>query len=285
MSARLHPAPRSTAAGKPGDRPPGRRHRVPTDAVRGVAGVAVFLALAELAGRAGLVDRKVLPLASAVLERAAGLAADDVFLDHVATTLTGWSFGLLLTVLIAVPLGLLIGSIPAVDAAVRPFVEFLRPIPSVAIIPLAISLFPDALDRQLAVICFGASWPVLLNTVYGLREVDPVAKETLRSFGFSPLSVLWRVSLPTCAPFIATGVRIASGIALILAISTELLAGGSSGIGVYLIEAGGSTDGIEMIIAATVWAGAFGVLFDLLFTRAEGRLFRWRRQSLKGAGE
>jgi len=245
------------------------------DLIRGTVGVAVFLGLAEVAGRAGLVDAKVLPPVSAVLERAGRLAADSGFRADVAATLTAWAYGLLLTVAIGVPAGLLIGSVPGVATAVRPFIEFLRPIPSVAVIPLALLIFPDALDMKLAVIVFGAVWPVLINTVYGLGEVDPLAKDTLRGFGFGRLSVLLRVSLPSTAPFIATGVRLASAIALILAISAELMGGGVAGIGTFVIKAGASVEGVEMIIAATVWAGAFGVAFNELFGLAERRVFRW----------
>ncbi|MGI5164561.1 ABC transporter permease [Spirillospora sp. CA-253888] len=262
---------------------PVRARRRDPDLRRGVLGVLVFLGGAELLGRAEVVDPKVLPLASAVLARAARLAGDGAFLGHVGATLLAWAAGLALTVAVAVPAGLLIGSVPPVETAARPFIEFLRPIPSVAVIPLAMVLFPGKLELKLVVIAFGASWPVLINTVYGLREVDPVAKQTLRAFGFGALSVLGRVSLPSTAPFIATGVRVASGIALILAISVELMAGGQSGIGVFVLEAGSSEDGIEMIIAATVWAGLLGLAFDLLFTRAERRLFRWNVGRTGGA--
>lgn len=247
-----------------------------SDLLRGALGVAAFLAAAELAGRTGLIDRKVLPLASAIAARAARLAADPAFLGHVATTLAAWALGLLLTLALAVPAGVLIGSVPALETATRPFVEFLRPIPSVAVIPLAMMLFPETLDLKLAVIVYGATWPILINTVYGLREVDPVAVETMRAFGFTRTRILLRVSLPGTAPFIATGTRVASGIALILAISVELINGGGSGVGVYVLEAGSSPDGLEMIVAATLWAGAFGVLFDTAFTRLEKRVFHWR---------
>ncbi|MFC4913934.1 ABC transporter permease [Actinomadura gamaensis] len=280
----MSPTPAPTAAAPAAAAPrarraPGtaaRRRRSP-DLLRGAAGVLVFVVLWELAGRAGLLDRKVVPLASATLERAARLAGDGEFLGDVGTTLTAWALGMLLTLAIAVPAGLLIGSVPAVRIATRPFVEFLRPIPSVAVIPLAMMIFPATLHLKLAVIAYGATWPILVNTVYGLREVDPVAVQTLRAFGFGRLAVLFRVALPTVAPFVATGTRVASGVALILAISVELVNGGTSGVGVYLIEAGGSADGLEMIVAASVWAGLFGLLFDVLFTRAEHHLFRWRR--------
>ncbi|MCP2339009.1 ABC transporter permease [Actinomadura rupiterrae] len=272
--------PGRAAAPAPGGAPGRRavpRRRLSPDLVRGAIGVLVFLAACEAAGRTGLIDRKTVPLASATLERAARLAGDSEFLGDVRTTLTAWALGMLLTLAVAVPAGFLIGSVPAVRTATRPFVEFLRPIPSVAVIPLAMMIFPAALHLKLVVIAYGATWPILVNTVYGLREVDPVAVQTLRTFGFGRLAVLLRVALPSVAPFVATGARVASGVALILAISVELVNGGTSGVGVYLVQAGGSADALEMIVAAAVWAGLFGLAFDVLFTRAERRLFRWRR--------
>ncbi|MEV8632826.1 ABC transporter permease subunit [Streptosporangium sp. NPDC051023] len=241
----------------------------------GALGIAGLLLVMEAAGRAGLVDPAVLPLTSTILTRVAELAVDGEFLANVGATMTAWGLGLLLTVAVTVPLGLLLGSLPKLETAVRPLIEFLRPIPSVALIPLAILIFPDRLDLKIAVIFYASCWPVLINTMYGLQDVDPVAKETLRSFGFGPLAVLWRVSLPSTAPFIATGVRLAGGIALILAISAELLAGGSDGIGAYVIKAGSSPDGLEFIIAATMWAGILGVVTNSLFIGTERRLFRW----------
>src|SRR5690606_32302270 len=152
------------------------------------------------------------PRISTILVSAAGLIVDPDFLVDATATVTAWALGLLLTVAVAVPAGLALGALPAVERAVRPLIEFLRPIPSVAIIPLAILLFSDNLHLRLAVILYASSWPVLINSIYGVMDVDPLAKDTLRSFGFGPVSVLLRVSLPSAAPFIATGVRVASGI-------------------------------------------------------------------------
>ncbi|SEN85076.1 ABC transporter permease [Nonomuraea pusilla] len=241
----------------------------------GALGVLVLLAAEEAAGRLGLFSTLQFPLASTVLVNAAELIVDPDFLMDIVATVLAWALGLLLTVVVAVPLGLLLGSVPPVERALRPLIEFMRPIPSVAIIPLASFIFSERLDMKIAMILYASTWPILINTMYGLREVDPVAKETLRTFGFSPLQVLWRVSLPSTAPFIATGIRLAATIALILAISTELLAGGSEGIGTFIILAGSSPDAVTLTIAATFWAGVLGVLANGAFVRAERRLFRW----------
>ncbi|MGW4421198.1 ABC transporter permease [Streptosporangium sp. NPDC004631] len=241
----------------------------------GALGAAGLFCLLETLGRTGVISPTVFPLASTVLTRAAGLAADPDFRADVVSTLGAWLFGLLLTVVVAVPAGFLLGTLPKVERALRPLLEFLRPIPSVALIPLALVLFSDKFEMEVTLIVYAATWPVLINTMYGLKDVDPLAKETLRSFGFGPLAVLWRVSLPSTAPFIATGVRLAAAVALIVAISAELLAGGSSGIGVFLIEAGGSVEAVEYIVAAAIWAGVIGYVSNGLFVLAERRMFRW----------
>src|SRR5690606_33388210 len=182
--------------------------------------------------------------------------------------------GLLVAVGIAVPLGVLLGSLPTAEQAVRPLLEFLRPIPSVAIIPLAILLIPDDAMMKVSVIVYASLWPILINTLYGMHDVDPVAKESMRTFGFGSLAVLGRVSLPSAAPFMATGVRIAAGIALVLAVSAELVAGGVNGLGVYAVKAS-SGNRMDLIMAATLWAGLFGVGANLVLQAAERRLFRW----------
>jgi NitT/TauT family transport system permease protein len=245
----------------------------------GFLGVAGLLCLAEAAGRLGLVSTVQFPLASSVLVTAAELAADPEFLLDVGATFTGWALGLALTVALAVPAGLLLGSVPPIERALRPVIEFLRPIPSVALIPLAAFVFTERLDMKIAMIVYASTWPILINTMYGLREVDPLAKDTLRAFGFGRPAVLLRVSLPSTAPFIATGIRVSATIALILAISTELLAGGSDGIGTFIILAGSSPDGLTLTVAATVWAGLLGIATNSAFVWAERRLFRWRTEA------
>ncbi|WP_433374596.1 ABC transporter permease [Streptosporangium sp. CA-115845] len=252
-----------------------RRNPLDNRLLCGALGVAGLFCVLEVVGRTGLIDPLVFPLASTVLGRAGALVTDGEFLSDVASTLGAWALGLLFTVALAVPAGFLLGGLPRVENALRPILEFLRPIPSIALIPLALAVFSDRFDMKVTLIVYAATWPVLINTMYGLKDVDPLAKETLRSFGFGKSAVLWRVSLPSTAPFIATGVRLASAIALIVAISAELLGGGAQGIGSYVLESGGSADATEYIIAAAIWAGIIGVITNGLFVLAERRIFRW----------
>src|SRR5690606_8501956 len=204
---------------------------------RGAIGVAGFLIVGELVIRLWVGRTFDFPAPSAILYEAALLPVDPEFLEGSLVTMGNWGLGLLVAVGIAVPLGVLLGSLPTAEQAVRALLEFLRPIPSVAIIPLAILLIPDDAMMKVSVIVYASLWPILINTLYGMHDVDPVAKESMRTFGFGSLAVLGRVSLPSAAPFMATGVRIAAGIALVLAVSAELVAGGVNGLGVCAVKA------------------------------------------------
>ncbi|MEU4405006.1 ABC transporter permease subunit [Streptosporangium sp. NPDC023963] len=243
--------------------------------VRGVIGACAAMVLAETVIRLGIADSEVVPPVSVVLLRSVTLAGDPLFLAGVADTVLAWLIGLALAVVVAVTAGVVLGSVPWLSTPSRVVVEFLRPIPSVALIPLAILLFGAETEMKVSLILYAASWPILLNTLYALRDVDPVAKDALRSFGFGPLAVLWRVSLPSAAPFVATGVRVSAGIALVVVVSAELLSGGTSGLGVFLITAGSSGGNTDVILAGAVWAGALGLVVNALLLRVERGLFGW----------
>lgn len=245
------------------------------DRLLGGAGVAAALAAFEVLGRSGLVRRDYLPPASEVLLRAVRLGGDSAFLDGLRVTLEAWATGLALACALALPLGLLLGSVPAASEAVRTLVEFLRPVPSVALIPLVSLLLGSGIRTTVTLVVYACVWPVLFNTVYGLGETEPLARETLRAFGFGRLSVLLRVDLPSAAPFIAAGVRISAATALILAVATEILSGFGTGLGTFIAQAGTATDGTRDVLAGVVWAGLLGLVINSVLTAAERRLFPW----------
>jgi NitT/TauT family transport system permease protein len=243
--------------------------------LRGAAGLAALAATSQLLAVTGVVPREFLPPAAEVLTRAAQLAGDPEFLFNVGVTLKAWATGVAIAVAAGVSLGLLLGSVPVVGTAIRPVLEFLRPIPSVALIPLVSLILGAGLATEVTLVVYAAVWPVLYNTVYGLQEVDPVPRETLRVFGFGRFAVLWRVSLPAAAPFIATGVRLAAAIGLILAVGTEILAGFGDGLGVFIAQAQQAVEGTTDVLAGTVWAGALGLVINAVLARGERRLFHW----------
>ncbi|WP_225823682.1 ABC transporter permease [Streptomyces naphthomycinicus] len=257
------------------------RHR---EFLLGLLGALLAFGACEGVARAGVVRHSYLPPASDVLVRAVRLAGDRAFLDGVGVTLRAWALGLGLACLIAVPLGLLLGAVPVVEAAVRAIVEFLRPLPSVALIPLVSLLLGAGTGTEVTLIAYASLWPVLFNTVHGLGETDPLAKDTLRAFGFGRLAVLLRVELPGTAPFIAAGVRISAAIALILAVATELLSGFGDGLGIFIAQAQTAPDGTRDVLAGVVWAGVLGLVVNGVLVGAERRLFAWSHERPDGGG-
>jgi NitT/TauT family transport system permease protein len=236
----------------------------------------VAFAALELVTRLNLVNEAFFPRASTVVARLAGLLVNPEFLAAAGETLQAWALGLLLGTAIAVPAGILLGTSRLVYQATRAVVELMRPIPSVALIPLAILVFGQGIEMKTALIVYGTVWPVLFNTIYGVQDVDPVAKDTAKSFGFGRVATLVRVSLPSAAPFIMTGVRIASAIALILAISAELIVGAGNGVGIWMTRAGSGGTNADLVYAGTMFTGLLGVALNAVLQAVERRALGWQ---------
>jgi NitT/TauT family transport system permease protein len=250
--------------------PPGSRR-----AIRGLTGALVMFGLLELLTRAELVNPTYLPPASTILATVGSILVDPEFLANLGGTLLAWSLGMLVAMAIGIPLGLVLGSSWRGYLASTTAIELLRPIPSVALIPLVILLVGRGLDMKVILIVYAAVWPILFNTIYGMRDVDPLSKETARAYGLGRTAILWRISLPAASPFISTGIRISAAIALILAISAELIAGGGLGIGTWMIA--NSETGVprELLYAGIVVTGLIGLLMNAAMVAGERRLFAW----------
>ena len=125
-----------------------------------------------------------------------------------------------------------------------------------------------------ALVVWTSVWPILINTIYGAQATEPQAIETARTFRLDRLRILAFVVLPSAAPLIATGLRIAVAIALAVAIAGEMVAGGGEGLGSWILMEG-SAASLLLVYAAAVVAGILGVLINTALQVTEGRLFRW----------
>jgi len=247
-------------------------------AVRGAIGVAAFLAVGEVIGRIGIVARNYLPPTSDVFEALWRMLRDEGFGTDVLVSTGNWLLGLASAIAIGVPLGLLLGSVPRLNEISRLVVEFLRPIPSVALIPLAVFVFGTGTEMRVFVMTFAAVWPILFNTIYGLMEVDPLAKETARSYGCGRLAVALRVSLPSAAPFVLTGIRLAATTALILEVTAEFFGGGGRGIGTVISIASLGSGQKDVVLAGAMVAGVLGLLANLALEYGGRRGLVWAHQ-------
>jgi ABC-type nitrate/sulfonate/bicarbonate transport system permease component len=238
-----------------------------------LAAVVVLLLLWEAVVRSGLISETSIPPASGALGELFAQLADGTFWGAVGSTLEGWALGLAIAVGLGVPLGLLIGSSRWAYRGLRVPIEFLRPIPSVALIPLAVLIYGQGLESKVFLAAFASFWPMLIQTIYGVQDVDPVATDTARSFGLGRLERMWRITVPSAVPYIATGLRISSAVALILAVTAELVIG-VAGLGreINVARAGGDLDAMYALIVAT---GLLGWVLNLATTAGERRVLHW----------
>ena len=255
---------------------PGRDRQVPNQPAKQLlraAGILGFLATWELIPRLGIVNARYLPPASeviAALVRDFGLAA---FWASVGETMKAWFFGLLIAVALAVLLGFIIGSSSLLRKATNSTIEFLRPIPSVALIPLAVLLFGVKIESSLLLIVYASFWQVLIQVLYGVADVDMVANNTAKTYGLGMLARIRYVVFPTALPYLMTGVRLAATVALVLAITAELVIG-SPGLGreIALAQSGGAISGMYALVLAT---GLIGVLINALMRLIEKKTLSW----------
>jgi ABC-type nitrate/sulfonate/bicarbonate transport system permease component len=259
-----------------------------TDAVEAVAlpllGIGVALAAFEVAPRVGVLPRSSFPTTSEVARALAGLVGTDELWDAVGHTLGAWAWAMVVAVLIAVPLGLLMGASRVAARLCRFTVEFLRPVPSVALVPVLVLVYGTESSLTVALGAIAAAFPLLFQVMYGVADVDPVAEDMGRAYGLGRLARVRRITLPSCAPFLATGLRISASVALILVVTGEYVVGGVPGLGqeVLVAQSGGAYDEAYAWIAVT---GLLGLLVNLAFAAVERRYLWWHPSQRRTAAD
>ncbi|MFC3995567.1 ABC transporter permease [Nocardiopsis sediminis] len=239
----------------------------------GAAGIAALLAVWEAAPRAGWVSGRFLPPASEVLATLGQRLAQPVFWRAVADTVAAWGLGLAIALAAATVLGFAVGSVPVLRAFTASTVEFLRPIPSVALIPLAILLYGTDIRSTLLLVVYAAFWQIYIQVLYGVADVDPVAEQTARSYGLGRWARTRHITWPSALPYLLTGVRLGAAVALILTITGQLTIG-TPGLG-REIDVARSSGAVDLVYALIVATGALGVAVNAAVRALERRLLRW----------
>lgn len=245
----------------------------------GVSTLAVLVVM-ELLSRSEMLDEKAFPPVTRVGVSLAGMLNDVGYWHDVKMTMAAWAIGLGISVLAAVPLGILIGAVPWLYEWVRTLIEFLRPIPPVALIPLAILVFGPTQSMKIFLIVAAAVWPMLFQTLYGVRDVDGVLTESARTFQMSGWLRARFIVLPSTLPYLVTGLRISATIALIVAIAAELVSGaGGLGASIRFAQSAASTTEAWALI---VTVGAIGLLINAVFRSIERKLLHWHPSQRMG---
>jgi NitT/TauT family transport system permease protein len=175
----------------------------------------------------------------------------------------------------AIPLGVAMGRWRVVDELVDPMVQIFRPVPPLAWVPLALAWFRIGLSSMVFIIALGAFFPVLLNTLDGVRSVKRTWVEAAMTLGASERQLLGRVIVPGALPTIWTGMRVGFGIAWMCVVAAEMMPGTNSGLG-YLILYAYNFSQVQVIIAGMIVIGLIGLLIDVALRQVEQRRFRWR---------
>ena len=181
--------------------------------------------------------------------------------------------GYAVAVVVAVALGVLIGTSRTVRGILEPVLEFFRAIPPPVLVPIFILLLGIGDGMKIIVIAFGCMWPILLNTVEGVRAVDSVLSDTARTYGITGAARLRRLVLPSASPQIYAGLRQGLSVAIILMVISELFAA-SNGLGFAVVQAQRSF-AIPETWAGMLMLGLLGFLLAVLFRIVENRQLAW----------
>lgn len=249
-------------------------------AVQSFAVLAALIALWWLASHGQWISKVFLPTPEATLAslgeglnlmgRSGGELAAFTR-DTVQRMVLGWLFASVAGVVV----GAVIGISASARAWILPTLEFIRPLPASAIMPLAISIFGLSPGMVLFVVAFGAMWPVLLATIYGFANVEPSLREVAAALQISKCEFIVKIGLPSAMPDILAGMRLSLTIALIVAVVGEMIAS-QSGLGQAILMAARSFRSSELF-AGIVLLGLIGFIGNALLAQAERRLLKWQK--------
>lgn len=236
--------------------------------------VAALLVVWETAPRVGLVDRTFLPPFSVVWQALLDLVANGQLATNIQASLTRSLSGFLLAVAISVPLGLLIGWYKPVSDVLNPLLQVFLNTAALALLPVFVLILGIGETSKIAIVLYACTWPILLNTISAVRNVDPTLLRLARSMDLPPLRLFQKVILPASVPTIFTGIRLAGAVAIVVVVAAEMI-GAKAGLG-YLINASQYNFAIPQMYAGIVTISVIGVVFNQLLVLLERRFTAWK---------
>ncbi len=243
--------------------------------------LACCFALWELFTRIGWIDPNLLPPVSDVIESLYELTVNLEIIRHLGVTLRRVLLGYALGGAVGYGLGFACGCWPRLYALLEFTVEYLRPMPSVALIPIALLFLGMGDALNIAIIAWACSWPVFINTMDGVASVDPVLVRTGRTFGLGRAALQRKVLGPASLPAAFTGLRIGLGIAVAVVVITEMSAS-SDGLGAFILAASLNYH-VAQMYAGIVVVGLFGYVLNRCFVWLESRILCWNIGRCRGA--
>ena len=227
----------------------------------------VFLILAWQFAVARRPDN-LLPGPAAVARAMMELLQHGLLVKYVVASLFRVTWGFLLALALAVPIGLAAGWYARLGLALNPIVQILRPISPLAWIPIAILWFGVGDLAAVFLIFLGCFFPLLVTTINGMRNIPSVHLQAARNFGAGPGTLVFRVLLPAAMPQLIVGMRITLGIAWLVVVAAEMIAV-SSGLGFLIVDARNAGNRYDLVVAGMIIIGLIGLLLDVAMRRLE----------------
>ncbi|MBF6466797.1 ABC transporter permease [Nocardia beijingensis] len=236
--------------------------------------IALFLLLWQLAPTVGLVDEVFLPPFSVVAQAFADLVASGEMWTHLSASLNRSLAGYTLALVAGIPVGIAIAWYKPVADFLNPILELFRNTAALALLPVFLLILGIGETSKVAIVVYASFFPILLNTITGVRTVDPLLVKSAASLGFSPLRLFQKVILPAALPSVFTGLRMAAASSILVLLAAEMF-GARAGLG-YLITAAQQNFAIPNMYAGILAISLLGLAFNGLLVALERRLSRWR---------
>lgn len=241
----------------------------------GLLAVVVFLGLWEWAADTNVINPLFTSSPSRIVKELGNLVSTGQLWPNIWISGQEFLIGFGIAIVVAIPLGILIGWYRPVEAIFSPFVSFLNSVPRIALLPLLIIWVGIGIQLKISVVFLSAVVAILINTIAGIKALDPQLLTMARSFEASDFKIFRRIALPGSVPYILSGIRLGLGHALIGVVVGELYAA-NSGIG-HLISVAGNTFQTDLVFAGVVIIAVFGLIFTWVLTRIERHFQSWRQ--------
>ncbi|MDR3277757.1 MAG: ABC transporter permease [Oscillospiraceae bacterium] len=242
--------------------------------LRRLLGIVVFFALWEMFPRAGFVNANFLPPFSVVLLKFFEMIGTGELFKHIFISLRRSVVGLAIGIAFSIPLGILIASFKRLEYYVDPLIQAFRQLSIIALIPVFLLFFGIRESSKYAIVAWGVWAPLLLNTISGVKGVDPMLIKAAKSMGAGRLVVYTRVIFPSAFPTVITGLRLAATSSLLVLTAAEIM-GASSGLGFVIYDAQMKYLTARMF-AVILTMSLIGILINYLLVVLERRVTRWK---------
>jgi NitT/TauT family transport system permease protein len=246
--------------------------------LRSLAIIFIIIALWEAFPRFEWIDPFLLPPFSEVVKSTANLFVTGEFFKHFNISIFRISCGFFGGLLLAIPLGIFMGWFKTFEEYVNPLVEACRNSSVLTLYPIFILLFGIGEEAKISIIMWGTTWVVLLNTISGVKNVDPSLIKSARSMGIKDLALLVKVILPAALPSIITGIRLGAANSILILIAAEMI-GSNAGLG-YMIFYFEARYAIPEMYGGVIFLALMGVAVNEVLCRLEKRLTGWQEKSI-----